>query len=121
MDDGHLFHDEGLLRFPAWLRANRSASAALGRGTATSDGLVITILEALATLNMSVGGLTVTVIGFGKVGYHTARLLHGLGAKVVGVVDSKGAVYNAKGLTSGRCINTSKRRARFPVSRRPGI
>ncbi|MEK6790966.1 MAG: Glu/Leu/Phe/Val dehydrogenase [Deltaproteobacteria bacterium] len=73
----------------------------LGRGTATSDGLVITILEALATLNMSVGGLTVTVIGFGKVGYHTARLLHGLGAKVVGVVDSKGAVYNAKGLDIG--------------------
>lgn len=70
----------------------------LGRSTATSDGLVITILEALKTLNMSIDGLTVTVIGFGKVGYHAARILHGLGAKVLGVADSKGAVYNAKGL-----------------------
>ncbi len=70
----------------------------LGRGKATSEGLVITIVEALGHLNIPVNGLKVSIIGFGKVGYHAAEILFGMGVKVVGVADSKGAVINAKGL-----------------------
>lgn len=70
----------------------------LGRKTATSDGLVITVIEALKHLKISLEDLTVSVLGFGKVGYHAARILHEMGARVIGVADSKGAVHNPAGL-----------------------
>ena len=70
----------------------------LGRGKATSSGLVTTILESLKHLNMAVKGLTVTVLGFGKVGYNAAKILEDAGAKVIGLGDSKGAIYNPQGL-----------------------
>ena len=70
----------------------------LGRKRATSEGVVITLLEALKELNMKTEGLTVSVIGIGKVGSACAEMLNGLGAKIVGVADSKAAVYNPKGL-----------------------
>jgi len=69
-----------------------------GRASATSDGLVITVIEALKHLNLSMEGLTTTVLGFGKVGYHAARILDSLGAKVIGVADSKGGILNEDGL-----------------------
>jgi len=70
----------------------------LGRLTATSDGLVITVIETLKHLNLSMEGLTVTVLGFGKVGFHAARILDSMGAKVIGVADSKGGLLNNDGL-----------------------
>ncbi|MBI5885052.1 MAG: Glu/Leu/Phe/Val dehydrogenase [Deltaproteobacteria bacterium] len=70
----------------------------LGRASATSDGLVITVMEALKHLNLSMKGMTVTVLGFGKVGFHAARILDSVGAKVIGVADSKGGVLNNDGL-----------------------
>ena len=69
-----------------------------GRNKATSAGLVTTVMETLAHLGMSVEGLAVTVLGFGKVGFHAARILSDAGAKVIGVADSKGAIYNPQGL-----------------------
>lgn len=70
----------------------------LGRNKATSAGLVTTVLEALKHLNLKLEGLTATVLGFGKVGFHAAKILSDLGAKVIGVADSKGAIYNPQGL-----------------------
>lgn len=70
----------------------------LGRTKATSAGLVTTVLEALKYLNTPLEGLTVSVLGFGKVGYNAAKILFDLGAKVIGVADSKGAIYNPQGL-----------------------
>ncbi|MBI5642343.1 MAG: Glu/Leu/Phe/Val dehydrogenase [Deltaproteobacteria bacterium] len=70
----------------------------LGRNRATSSGLVTTVIEALKVLNMSIDNLTVSVLGFGKVGFHAAKILYDLGAKVIGVADSKGAIYNPQGL-----------------------
>jgi len=69
-----------------------------GRNKATSAGLVTTVMETLAHLGMPVEGLAVTVLGFGKVGFHAARILSDAGAKVIGVADSKGAIYNPQGL-----------------------
>src|SRR5207245_10042982 len=40
----------------------------------------------------------VAVQRVGNVGKHTARILHEIGAKVVAVSDTKGGVYNARGL-----------------------
>jgi glutamate dehydrogenase (NAD(P)+) len=41
---------------------------------------------------------TVAIQGFGNVGAHLARLMHAQGAKVVAVSDSRGGVYNDKGI-----------------------
>lgn len=70
----------------------------LGRNKATSAGLVTTVMEALKYLGIAPKGLSVTVLGFGKVGYHAAKILFDMGVKVIGVADSKGALYNPHGL-----------------------
>lgn len=70
----------------------------LGRLKATSEGLVTTVIEALRHLNLSMEGLTVSVLGFGKVGYFAAEILQALGARIIALADSKGAIYNPKGI-----------------------
>ncbi|MEK6758563.1 MAG: Glu/Leu/Phe/Val dehydrogenase [Deltaproteobacteria bacterium] len=70
----------------------------LGRNKATSAGLVTTVMEALKYLGIAPNGLSVTVLGFGKVGYHAAKILYDMGIKVIGVADSKGALYNPQGI-----------------------
>ncbi len=70
----------------------------LGRLKATSEGLVTTVVEAIRHLNLSMEGLAVSVLGFGKVGYFAAEILQGLGARITGLADSKGAIYNPKGI-----------------------
>ncbi len=75
-----------------------SLGGSLGRTKATSTGLVTTVIEALKHLNTPLEGLTVSILGFGKVGYHAARILHSRGARVIGLADSKGAIYNPQGL-----------------------
>jgi glutamate dehydrogenase (NAD(P)+) len=70
----------------------------LGRTKATSEGLVITVTEALRHLGIPLEGLTATVLGFGKVGFHAAKILHDRGVKVIGLADSKGAIYNPNGI-----------------------
>ena len=70
----------------------------LGRRTATADGLVTTVIETLKHLDITLKNMTVTVLGFGKVGFHVARILDSLGAKVIGIADSKGGIMNSQGL-----------------------
>jgi glutamate dehydrogenase (NAD(P)+) len=41
---------------------------------------------------------TVIVQGFGNVGYHAAKFLHEAGAKVVGIAEYEGGIYDANGL-----------------------
>ena len=71
----------------------------LGRDTATAQGCVYAIREAIEVLGMQEGAHTVAVQGFGKVGYHVARLAQKcLGLKVVAISDTGGGVYNRSGL-----------------------
>jgi glutamate dehydrogenase/leucine dehydrogenase len=65
---------------------------------ATGIGLVEVLKETAAHLGLKMDGLTVSVVGYGKVGAAASRFLSSLGARVVGVADSKGAAYNPKGL-----------------------
>ncbi len=69
-----------------------------GRVEATGRGVVCCILEALKLKGMSVSGCRLAIQGFGNAGSVVADLLHKQGALVVAVSDSKGGVYNAKGL-----------------------
>src|SRR5467141_156746 len=70
----------------------------LGREDATGRGVADVILETMQYLKLDLAKTTVAVQGFGNVGMHTARILHEIGAKVVAVSDTKGGVYNARGL-----------------------
>jgi glutamate dehydrogenase (NAD(P)+) len=70
----------------------------LGRKTATSQGLVTVLLEAVKHLGLPQTGLTVSIIGFGNVGIGTADILHAKGMRIVALADSKSAIYNPKGL-----------------------
>ena len=51
---------------------------------------------------------SVVVQGFGNVGSISARLLHELGCRIVGVSDISGGVYNANGIDIHRALRHSK-------------
>ena len=69
-----------------------------GRDSAPGRGVTYLALEAIKYLHVQEDTPSVAVQGFGTVGRSAARLLHEAGLKVVGVSDSKGGVYNPKGL-----------------------
>lgn len=71
------------------------------------------VLPQFADLELpSEGNLTVLIQGFGAVGAHTARMLSesGLGAKVVGISDALGYLYDRKGLPVEHLFNIWKER-----------
>ena len=71
----------------------------LGRGTATAQGGVFILREALKELGLYGKDLTCAIQGYGNAGSFVHQLLQGMGLKVVAVSDSKGAIYNPKGLS----------------------
>ncbi len=75
-----------------------SVGGSLGRATATSQGVVHCVRAVLEEHGRTVAGSTAAVQGFGKVGLHTARILHRDGARVVAVSDQYGAVRADAGL-----------------------
>jgi glutamate dehydrogenase (NAD(P)+) len=70
----------------------------VGRADATGQGVVFCIEDAARRLGFSLRGARVAVQGFGNVGEATARLLHGLGARVTAITDVFGGVQSATGL-----------------------
>ena len=76
----------------------------LGRLEATGRGVVITSLEALKYLKMSVEGAKVVIQGCGNVGGVAAMHFHRLGAKVIAISDSEKGLYNEKGLDVMRAL-----------------
>lgn len=76
----------------------------LGRTEATSRGVIYTVIEAAKHLGMDLGRSTVAVQGYGNVGFHAARLLREQGCKIVAVSDSKGGIYNAKGIDPEKAL-----------------
>jgi len=71
----------------------------IGRGDATSRGGMYTIIEAAKHLKMNLKGARVAIQGYGNAGSFAAILLNeDTGCNIVAVSDSKGGIYNAKGL-----------------------
>ncbi len=64
----------------------------LGRNQATARGLMYTVLYALKHLKMAQTGLRVVIQGYGNAGYHSARLLHDLGFKIIACSTSQGGI-----------------------------
>ncbi len=69
-----------------------------GRNEATAEGCFVAIEEAAKRQGLALKGATAAVQGFGNAGSHVARFLDEAGARVVAVSDSKGGIYEKKGL-----------------------
>ena len=69
-----------------------------GRVEATGRGVIVSMEEAAKIMNLDVSNCKVVIQGFGNVGSVAARLADDLGAKVVGVSDARGGIYNPEGL-----------------------
>jgi glutamate dehydrogenase/leucine dehydrogenase len=70
----------------------------LGRNEATGRGVFYTLQSACEHLHIAMKGARVAVQGFGNAGSIAAQLLHANEACVIAASDSKGCVYNPKGL-----------------------
>lgn len=80
----------------------------LGRIEATGRGVIYTAIEAAKRLNIDLGNATAVIQGFGNVGYVAAKILHEMGCKVIAVSNSRGGVYNERGLDINRLYEFSK-------------
>ncbi|AAM24435.1 Glutamate dehydrogenase/leucine dehydrogenase [Caldanaerobacter subterraneus subsp. tengcongensis MB4] len=69
-----------------------------GRVDATGYGVALIAREAAKKLEMDIKNCTVAIQGYGNVGSYTGIHLQRLGAKIVGVVDIYGGVYNERGI-----------------------
>ncbi len=73
-----------------------------GRDTAGAQGVADCIEHFLGIGGISdlesVAGASVAIQGFGEIGRHTAFILHDMGARIVGVSDSHGGVFEPEGL-----------------------
>jgi len=77
-----------------------------GRTEATGRGVYFGIRQALSVkkdmdalgLNVGVEGKTFCVQGLGNVGYHASKYLTEAGAKLIGVAELEGAIYDPKGM-----------------------
>ncbi|HEV3233961.1 MAG TPA: Glu/Leu/Phe/Val dehydrogenase [Candidatus Dormibacteraeota bacterium] len=70
----------------------------LGRQEATGRGVTTIALKALSKLGIAPGDATVAVQGCGNVGWVSALLLAEAGARIVGISDVHGAIWNPDGL-----------------------
>ena len=75
-----------------------SVGGSLGREEATARGALYCIQALAGKQGRRITEYTVAIQGFGNVGANLARLLHGEGAKVVAVSDSRGGVHNPDGI-----------------------
>lgn len=70
-----------------------------GRADATARGGIFVLREAAKVLGMDLGGKTMAIQGFGNAGQYAALLGHDiLGLKLVAASDSRGGIFNPKGM-----------------------
>ena len=80
-----------------------------GRNEATARGCLFAAEEACRVKKMSLRGSTVAIQGFGNAGAIAARLFAEKKAKIVAVSDSRGGVYNSRGIDPIKAIRYKER------------
>jgi glutamate dehydrogenase (NAD(P)+) len=88
-----------------------------GRNEATAEGCFVAIEEAAKRLSLPLHGSTAAVQGFGNAGAAVARFLDEAGAKVVAVSDSKGGVYDKRGLELGGVFAAKEKKGSVTAAR----
>jgi glutamate dehydrogenase (NAD(P)+) len=82
-----------------------AVGGSLGRGDATARGGLYTIIEAAKHLNIDLSTATVAIQGYGNAGSNAAILLNDMpGSKIIAISDSKGGIYNKKGLEPSKVL-----------------
>ena len=81
-----------------------------GREAATGKGALYVLREWAAQRGLDPHQTTLAVQGFGNAGYHFARLAHDAGFKVVGLSDSRGAIFSSGGLDPELVMNHKRTR-----------
>ena len=74
-----------------------SMGGSLARNVATGLGAAYTVREAAKALKLNLKGATVVLQGFGNASTYAGIYLEKMGAKVIGVSDSKGSISIPKG------------------------
>ena len=75
-----------------------SEGGSAARDYATAQGGVYVVEELCKKLGWGASQIKIAIQGFGNAGSHIARILRGLGYKIVAVSDSAGGVYDETGL-----------------------
>ncbi|MCC7430904.1 glutamate dehydrogenase [bacterium] len=81
-----------------------------GREQATGRGCVFVVQEACQDFGIDLKNATVVIQGFGNVGSNLALLLDEVGAKIIGISDLSGGVYDAEGIHIKKAIAHVKER-----------
>ena len=82
-----------------------SLGGSLGREAATGRGAAICTREAAKIKKLALKGATFAVQGYGNVGANFAVILEGMvSARMIAASDSKGGVYNKKGLDAKKVL-----------------
>ncbi|MEX1386981.1 Glu/Leu/Phe/Val dehydrogenase [Hydrogenibacillus schlegelii] len=74
------------------------------RETATARGVTIMIREAAKKVGIPLEGARVVIQGFGNAGSYLAKFMHDAGAKVIGISDVYGGLYDPAGLDIDRLL-----------------
>jgi glutamate dehydrogenase len=69
-----------------------------GRDSSTARGVVFMIQESLKLIGKGVKDARIVIQGFGNAGSYLAKFMHEAGAKVIGISDAFGALYDENGL-----------------------
>ncbi|HLJ61248.1 MAG TPA: Glu/Leu/Phe/Val dehydrogenase [bacterium] len=75
-----------------------SIGGSAGRIEATGRGVTIVTRETARHLGLQLAGARAVIQGFGNVGAIAAQTLHAEGCRIVAASDSRGGVYNEKGI-----------------------
>jgi len=86
-----------------------SLGGSLGRNEATARGCLFVTEEACKAKKIPLRGATVAIQGFGNAGSVAARLFAEKKAKIVAVSDSRGGVYNPRGIDPLKAIRYKER------------
>ncbi|MBT2215576.1 Glu/Leu/Phe/Val dehydrogenase [Virgibacillus dakarensis] len=69
-----------------------------GRDTATARGVTICVEEAARKRGIDLKDARIIIQGFGNAGSYLSKFMHDAGAKIVGISDAYGALYDENGL-----------------------
>jgi glutamate dehydrogenase/leucine dehydrogenase len=86
-----------------------SLGGSAGRNEATARGCLFVAEEACKVKKMSLRGSTVAIQGFGNAGSIAARLFAEKKAKIVAISDSRGGVFNSRGIDPLKAMRYKER------------
>src|SRR5579862_2115025 len=80
-----------------------------GRKEATARGVLVTVEEACKVKKVSLRGAAVAIQGFGNAGSMVARLFSEKKARIVAISDSRGGVFNSRGIDPLKAMRYKER------------